>query len=118
MRTFIKKLLYRFFYLLRKPDIYIYEAKLSGDGNLIDIRYWLSRPDKLNSNCSIFLTDDDTGEKLRMLQIPKFGAIQTRHSKHLNAGNLLLYNRNGLVKSGSKVTLHFDNLFVRGIAVK
>lgn len=118
MKTSVKSLLYRCFYWFRKPDIGVYEAKLSGDGNLIDVRYWLSRPDNFNAGCNIFLTHEETGEPIHILQVPKFGAIRTKHTECQYTGNLLLYNRNGLVKPGSKVTLHFDTLSANGIVVK
>ncbi len=118
MKTSVKGLLYRLFYRLRKPEIGVYEARLSGDGNLIDVRYWLSRPDQLNPDCNIFLTHEETGETIHILKIPKFGVIKTMHAKRQYAGNLLLYNRNGLVKPGSTVALHFDNMSATGIVVK
>ena len=118
MKTSVKGLLYRFFYRLRKPEIGVYEARLSGDGNLIDVRYWFSRPDQLSPDCNIFLTHEETGEAIHILRIPKFGAIKTMHAKSQYTGNLLLYNRNGLVKPGSNVTLHFDSISVSGIVVK
>lgn len=114
----LKRLLRRLFYRLRKPEIRVSEAKLSGDGNLIDIRYWLSRPDLFNPDSSVFLTHDETGESLFVLRISKFGPVRTKHTRHQNAGNLLLYNKNGIVKHGTKVTLHFDAVSIGDIVVQ
>ena len=111
-------LLRRVYYRLRKPEIRVYEAKLSGDGNLIDIRYWLSRPQLFRPDVAVFLTHDDTGEDFFVLQIPKFGPVMTKHAKHQNAGNLLFYNKNGIVECGSKVTLHLGAVSIGGIVVQ
>jgi hypothetical protein len=105
------------FYWLRKPQIRVYEASLSGNGSFIDIRYWISRPDKVNPKGSIFIVHDGSKAKLYLMQIARFGAIRTRHSKFRNTGNLLFYNRNGLVTHGSKISLQFDNLVATDIFI-
>jgi hypothetical protein len=113
----IKQFFHLHFYWLRKPEIRIYEASLSGNGSFIDIRYWLSRPDKIDPKGSIFAVHEDTGDKLYLMKIARFGTIRTHHSKLNSSGNLLLFNRNGLVKHGSKLTLRFDDLIAKDIVI-
>lgn len=114
----IIKLFYLLIYRFQKPKIFVYEALLSGNGSFVDIRYWLSRPDQVNFKASIYLIYDETGEKLNLMKIAKFGAIRTRHNKLKNTGVLLFYNRNGLIKHGSKVTIHLDKLIATSVEVK
>ena len=89
----------------RKARIKIISARLSGDGSLIDIRYWLSRPDKLRINFNDYLIDEASKQRLYTANFVKFGRIRTKHGKHTTNGVILFYNQNNIVKSGSKVTL-------------
>lgn len=91
----------------RKTRIVITSARLSGDGSFVDIRYWLSRPDKLMGNINVYLLDEATKEKLYTANIAKYGRIRTRHGKYTANGVILFYNRDNIVKKGSKVTLVF-----------
>ncbi len=110
MRYWIYKIWYLMTFKLRKARISIISARLSGDGSLIDIRYWLSRPDKLRKNYNVYLLDETTKEKLYLANFVKFGAIRTKHCKNATNGIVLFYNRNNIIKAGSKVILIFDSL--------
>ena len=116
--TRIKKFIYIIVSKFRKPKIEVYQALFSGNGSFIDIRYWLSRPDMVNPKGNIYIVHDESGEKLFLMKIAKFGAIRTVHNKYKNSGILLIYNRNGLVKRGSMITLHLDNLTALGVEVQ
>lgn len=109
----IKLWIYKIWYLLtfkfRKVRITIVSAQLSGDGSLVDIRYWLSRPDKLRKNSKVYLIDETTKQRLYPANVAKFGTIRTKHGKHTTNGVVLFYNRNNIIKAGSKVILVFDS---------
>ncbi len=115
--TRTKLFLYRHFRWLRKPSIRVLEAQMSGNGSFIDMRYWLARPDKIDPKGKIYIIHEESGEKLYLMHIARFGAIRTRHNKYNNTGNLLFYNRNGLVKQGAKVSLYMDELAATGIVI-
>ncbi len=110
----IKYWVYKIWYLLtfklRKARISISSARLSGSGSLIDIRYWLSRPDKLQRNATVYLLDESTKEKLYPANFVKFGIIRTMHGKRTANGVALFFNRNKIIKAGSKVILVYDTL--------
>ncbi len=110
----IKKRLLYFIYKFMKPKLHIIEALLSGDGSFVDIRYWISKPSALNPRGDVFLTDKESGNKLFLLRVAKIGAVRTRHNKRNTTGVLLFYNKDGLVKSGSKVSLCLDSLVAEG----
>ncbi len=97
-------------YGLRKPRLIINEALLSGDGSFVDVRYWISRPDKLNPRGAVYLVDERSGKRLYLMSIAKFGTIRTRHSKRKTTGVLLFYNKDKIVASGAMVSLCLDML--------
>jgi hypothetical protein len=114
----IKSLLYFLMFKYQKSKIHIYEASLIGKGSLVDIRYWFSRPDKVNPNGNIYLINDETGDKIYLMRISRFGVMRTLHNKFKTTGILLFYNRNGLVKQGSKVSIYFGKLTATNVEVK
>lgn len=114
----IKRLMYFFIYKLKKPIINVYEATLSGNGSFVDIRYWLSRPNMINPKGTVYLIDEETGGKLYLMRIAKFGTIRTQHNKHQATGVLLFNNQNGLIKAGSRVSVHLDTLVAANVEIK
>ena len=102
---------------LRKAKVLITSARLSGDRSLIDIRYWLSRPDRLQKNYPLYLLDDATKERLYPANFVKFGTIGTKHGRNTTNGVVLFYNRNNLIKPGSKVVLTVDSLLSEPVEV-
>lgn len=109
MKYWIYKIWYLLTFKLRKAKIFITNAQLSGDGSLVDIRYWFSRPDKLRKNFNVYLIDKTTKQQLYPANFAKFGTIRTKHGKHTTNGVILFYNRNNIIKAGSKVILIFDS---------
>ena len=111
----------RFWYLItyrfKKPKIRVYQALLSGNGSFIDIRYWISRPDKINPKSMVYLIDQNTGTRLYLMQFIKFGTIRTKHNKYKTTGMLLFRNQFETVKKGFKVTLILDDLKAENIEV-
>ncbi len=110
IKYWIYKIWYSLTLKLRKARISISSARLSGGGSLIDIRYWLSRPDKLQRNGTVYLLDETTKEKLYPANFVKFGIIRTIHGKKTTNGVALFFNRNKIIKAGSKVILVYDSL--------
>lgn len=104
-------------YRFRKPQIRISSVSLSGDGSFVDVRYWLSRPDKAQGRFPVYLVNEATKEKLGLMRFTKHGAIRTRHGRHQAGGVMLFFNRNGSVRSGSSVTLFFGPLRAGNIKV-
>lgn len=107
-----------FIYKLRREKIIILKAQLSGDGNFIDIRYRLTRPDKIISKTQVYITDDNTGNKFYVMKLPRYGLMQTKHGKYQNTGILLFRNHNNILKLDSEVTLVFGKLEVKNIKIK
>ncbi len=99
-------LLYRF----RRNRLVVTQAALSGKGSFVDIRYWLSRPDKVGPPCKIYLIHEETGAHLEVMKLARIGPLQTNHAYMAKTGSALFRNRNGLVKPGSKVSLVLGNL--------
>ena len=104
-------------FLLKKPVIKVTDAFLSGDGNFIDVRYWLSKPIQNFSN-SVFLLDEHSGFKIELMSIPKYGKLKTRHRKYFQKGVLLFVNYNKIIKVGSAISLFYGNIKVSKITVK
>lgn len=104
------KIIYRFV----RPKIIITKATMSGDGMFIDIRYWLSRPDKINIKTSPYLLTSDN-KKIGLMYIAKFGVMKSKIRKHTNTGILLFYNKKKDVSIGDKVTLYWDGLQAEGV---
>lgn len=111
------KIWYLLTYKLRKPRVLITSARLSGDGSLIDIRYWLSRPDKLQKNYNVHLLSVTNKVKLYPANFVKFGTVKTKHGQNTTNGVVLFYNRNNIIKAGSKVILIFDSFLSEQVEV-
>ena len=107
---FIKKFLVMLRYCLRRNRIMITQAVLSGNGNFVDIRYWISRPDKINPQTKIYLVEKETGAHLEVMKLAKIGPLKTNHTLLANTGTALFRNRNDLIRSGSKVSLVLGSL--------
>lgn len=117
MNYWIYKIWYLLTFKLKKARVSIISARLSGDGSLIDIRYWLSRPDKLRKKFNVYLLDETTKEKLYPANFVKFGTIRTKHGKNTPNGVVLFYNRDNIIKAGSKVVLIFDSFLSEQVEV-
>jgi hypothetical protein len=76
----------------------------------VDIRYWLSRPDKLNPHTKTYLLDKETGAHLLVMKLARIGPLQTNHALLTDTGSALFRNRTGLISRGSKVCLVLGNL--------
>lgn len=114
----IKNLLYFLKNKYQKSKVHIYEASLIGNGSIVDIRYWLTRPDKVIHNGNIYLVDEETGVKIFLIRISKYGVMRTRHNNSTITGILLFYNQNRIVKPGSKISVCLDNLTATNVDVK
>lgn len=110
-------LLKNFFRRLAKPNLHVYSARMTGAGKLIEIRYRITRAGRPGVPGAGSLTPEGSGENLRMLLAESPGADQTRPGKN-RICNALFYNRDTLVKPGSKVTFRLGGLSAKGIAIK
>lgn len=104
-------------YCFLKDRIVITRAVLSGNGNFVDIRYWLSRPDKTNPQAKIYLIDKETGAHLEVIKLARIGPLKTNHAMLAKTGTALFRNRNDLVSPGSKVSLVLGSLRTDNIEV-
>ncbi len=118
LKTKLKVCYYLLKYHIQKPKITVNEACLSGDGSFVDVRYWISRPSLIKPKPKIFLIHEESGEKLNLMKMTKFGTIRTRHHKLKYAGFLLFYNRDGIVKQGDRVTLYYEQLVSKSVMIK
>lgn len=114
----LKKLWFKFTYRFKKEKINIQKVQLSGEGNFIDVRYSLNRPDKALVVNTTYLIDELTGKLLYLMALPRMGKIQTRHKRDKAGGVLLFRNLDGVIKPGSKVTLVFGKFEVKNIVVE
>jgi hypothetical protein len=110
-------LFYKLTYKFRNARIVVNQVKLSGDNSFVDIRYWLSRPDKVQGNSQIYLVDEASKQKLELMNLPKFGSLCSKHSKYQSLGILLFYNKNNVINHDSQITLHFGCLIAKNIKV-
>jgi hypothetical protein len=117
MKKSVSKLWYRITYRFIKPRLVITQASFSGDESFIDIRYWLSRPDKLNFKISPYLLTA-CNQKIGLMHFSKFGVIKTKMHKHTNTGIILFYNMNHSVSKGDIVTMYWDSFKIDHIEVK
>lgn len=118
IKHWMQKLWYLLTFKLRKARVLITSARISGNSSLIDIRYWLSRPDKLPKNYNVYLVDGATKLRIFPANFVKFGTIKTKHCRNTNNGTVLFYNRNHTIKAGSKVTLIIDSFASEPAEVK
>lgn len=107
----ISNLWYRATYRFTRPTIKVLKASFSGDGSFVDVRYWLSRPDLLNSKITPYLITAQN-QRLELMHLSKFGAIKSRNRKHTNTGILLFYNKDMVVVKGDRVMLYWGELKV------
>lgn len=112
------KLWYLLTYRFRKSRITVQQALLSGDNSFIDIRYGLSRPDKINPKSKPYIINEKTQDHLNLLHLAKFGAIQTKLRKGTYTGIMLFYNKDTSIKKGDLITLWWDTLNTSTIEVK
>ncbi|MGE5328492.1 MAG: hypothetical protein ACM3KR_03165 [Deltaproteobacteria bacterium] len=104
-------------YKFRKEKVYINQARLSGAGSFIDIRYRLSRPDKAQGRFPVHLIEEETGQRFELMRLTKFGPIQTKHNKYQHTGVLLFRNHDNIVRPNSMVTLVFGKLHTEHIRI-
>lgn len=117
LRKHISNFWYLVTYHFVRTRIKVTKASFSGDGSFIDVRYWVSRPDKINPKTSPYLMTAQN-QKLGLMHIAKFGAIKSKVRKHTNTGILLFYNKNKAVSIGDKITLHWEGLIAKDVEVK
>lgn len=115
--NWFRKIWHLISYRFKKSKIHINKAVLSGNNNFIDIRYTLSRPDKMKKNISIYLIDETSGNKLNLMKLARFGSIYTTHNKYQNSGMLLFRNSENLITPNSKVTLIYGDLQKKDITI-
>lgn len=92
-------------------------AQLCGDGSFINIKYILTRPDKVSGTSQVYLIDEQTCKRFYLMRLPRYGLIQTKHSKHQYSGIFLFRNSDGAIKPESRVTLVFGQLEVKNVLV-
>ncbi|MBD7911218.1 MULTISPECIES: hypothetical protein [Clostridium] len=114
----LMKIWYLLTYRFKREKLYIIKAQLSGEGAFIDIRYRITRPDRVKGIENIYLVDEESKKKFYLMKLPRYGAIQTKHRKYQYTGILLFQNFENTIKSGSKITLVFGKLEVKGIIIK
>lgn len=116
------KWLIKIWYLITRrfirPRIHVIQVLLSGNGSFIDVRYWLSRPEKARGRIPVCLINEVTGERFYLMKLAKFGTIRTRHVKNQQAGILLFRNRNNSIKRGSKITLIYGPFQVKHLEIQ
>lgn len=117
MKKILNNLWYRIIFRFVRPKIIITEASFSGDGMFVDIRYWLSRPDKMNSKAIPYLITSDH-QKLGLMYFSRVGVMKSKMRKHTNTGILLFYNKNKVMSIGDSVTLYWDGLQSEDIIAK
>lgn len=117
----IKKKIYSLCYLIIyrfvQPKLIVTQCSFSGDGSFIDIRYWLSRPDKINPKISPYIITAQN-ERLVLMNFSKFGVVKSKFRKHTNSGILLFYNKNKEVSIEDDITLYWDGLIAENIVMK
>jgi len=114
---FIKRIWSLLHYCFRKNKIVITRSTLSGNGSFIDIRYWVSRPDRINPQSKIYLVHPKTGTRLGVMTLPKFGIVNTKHTALQENGVALFRNSNNLITSGSQVSFILGNLKVDHVEI-
>lgn len=112
-----KNLWYKLIFRFVHPKILVNKASFSGDGFFIDIRYWISRPDKINTKVSPYLMTAQN-QKIELMYFTRFGVMKTKNRKHASTGILLFYNKNKVVSAGDRVTLYWDGLKSADIVLK
>lgn len=115
--NFLQRLFMTLLYRFRRNRLVVTQAVLSGKGSFVDIRYWLSRPDKVITPTKIYLIHQETGAHLEVMKLARIGPLQTNHAFRAKTGAALFRNRNGLVKPGSKVSLVLGNIRTDDIEV-
>jgi hypothetical protein len=105
-------------YRFKRPKLTVLNASFSADDSVIDIRYWLSRPDKIDPKTRPYLINAQN-QKLGLMYFPKFGVMQSKIRKHTNTGILLFYNKNKTINiDNNRVTLCWDGLKAENIVVQ
>lgn len=102
---------------IKKPQIIVYSARLSGDGNFIDIRYTITRPDANDNNESIYLVEENSKIIHKLARIMRYGTLRTRHNKKIHSGTALFTNTNKSIIHGSKLTLIYGKMIKKNIEV-
>ncbi len=117
MKRNFTKLWYLITYRFVRPKIQVTKANFSGAKNFIDLRYWLSRPDKIDSKSKPYLLTS-ANQKLVLMHVTKFGVIKSKMRKHTNTGIMLFYNKNHIVSEGDHVKLYWNGMVVEDIEIK
>lgn len=110
VQGFFNRIILRF----KKQSISVISASISADGSLIDIRYFLTRPDKVNKDENILLIEESTNLNLEVARATKNGMQNNRRNYN---GMLLFNNKNNHVRHGSMVTLVFSGIKVEHIEI-
>jgi hypothetical protein len=113
----IKRIWSLLYCCFRKNKIVITRSVLSGNGSFIDVRYWLSRPDRINPQTKIYLVHPETGTRLGVMNLAKIGPVKTKHTELAETGVVLFRNSNKLITSGSQVSIILGKLKVDNIEI-
>jgi hypothetical protein len=116
MKRYISKLWYLLTYRLIRPKMLVTQAFFSGDESFIDVRYWLSRPDKIDPKSNPYLLTA-SGQKLVLMHFTKLGVIKSKMQKHTNTGIMLFYNKNHTVNKGDRVKLYWNGMMTENIEI-
>jgi hypothetical protein len=114
----LKRVWVLLWYSFRRDRIVVTQAILSGNGSFIDVRYWLSRPDRINPQTKINLVHPATGTRLEVIKLAKIGPVKTNHSMLTKTGFVLFRNRDNLITSGSMVSLIVGSLKADNIEIR
>ncbi|MEN6462471.1 MAG: hypothetical protein ABFC94_14040 [Syntrophomonas sp.] len=104
-------------YRFHSNRIIITRAVLCGDGSIADIRYWLSRPDKVDPSSKVYLIHQDSGTRLDVLRLAKIGLMKTNHAMLAQTGVVLFRNRDNVLTPGCKVSLIWGKLKAYNIEI-
>ena len=114
-----------------KPPIEVLRAELTGDGSFIDVRLRIGRrgrrfsPHKphpwsfpARDGSDIYLVDELSNERIPIAVTPKIGRSRSYSAGRFPVtGYALFFNRGGLMKEGSFVTVIFGEYAKRHVRV-
>jgi hypothetical protein len=96
------------------PDatLEIYEAKLTGAGSLLQVRFKTEGIMELSADAKhTYVLDPETGERFHILRVPRIGLMAPKRLGEYEAGSyMVVRNPDGKIKQGQRITVVVEGL--------
>lgn len=109
---------YYHFWIPKNRPFEVIGCVLTADNNIINISFKINKTGIITKEISkIHIIDEETGIKLYLLSLPKFGKMITRKDYKGRYGYMMFLNIGHVVKHDSKISVNIGDYQKKHVAV-